>query len=99
MLRLEISDDILIRAVTEAVRDQIGRVNEFAGYVDLKGACEFLSVGETQFKEWVNLGVIHPRKVSSHLVRFSISELRDFMDEFKVRCRATPPLKFVKTQH
>jgi hypothetical protein len=50
----------------------------------LKGACKFLSVGETQFKEWVRLGFVHPRKVSTHLVRFRIDELRDFMEQFKI---------------
>ena len=84
MLRLEIPDDILIRAVSDAVRDQLGRIHEFAGYLDLKGACKFLSVGETQFKEWVKLGYIHSRKVSTHLVRFRVDELRDFMEQFKI---------------
>lgn len=79
-------------------RHQLGRINEFASYVDMKGACQFHSVGETQFKEWVKLGVIHPRKVSTHLFRFSIAELRDFMDQFKIQSRATPPLKIVQTQ-
>ena len=66
MLRVEIPDDLLIRAVSDAVERQLSRINEFSGYVDLKGACKYLSVGESQFKEWVRLGYIHPRKVSSH---------------------------------
>src|SRR5947209_253314 len=85
MLRLEIPDEVLIRAVSEAVERQLTRINDFAGYVDLKGACTFLSVGETQFKEWVRQGFIHPRKVSTHLVRFRIDELRDFMEGFKIQ--------------
>ena len=94
MLRLEIPDDVLVRAVTDAVACQLGKVNDFAGYVDLKGACKFLSVGETQFKEWVKNGFIHPRKISTHLVRFRIDELRDFMDSFKVeRQRVEPKLR------
>ena len=94
MIRLEISDEILIRAVTDAVACQLGKVNDFAGYVDLKGACKFLSVGPTQFKKWVKDGFIHPRKISSHLVRFRIDELRDFMESFKVeRQRAEPKLR------
>jgi hypothetical protein len=84
MLRLEISEDLLVRAVTDAVEKQLARVNELTGYVDMKGACRFLSVGQTQLKEWVRLGFIHPRKVSSHLVRYRIEELRDFMEQFKV---------------
>lgn len=91
MLRLEIPDDILIRAVSDAVRDRLGRIHEFAGYLDLKGACKFLSVGETQFKEWVKLGYIHPRKVSAHLVRFRIDELRDFMEQFKIERQRVRP--------
>ncbi len=87
MLRLEIPDDILVRAVTDAVERQLARVSEYAGYVDLKGACTFLSVGETQFKEWVRLGYIHPRKVSTHLVRYRIDELRDFMEQFRHKPR------------
>ena len=83
MLRIEISDEILVRAVSEAVEHQLSRINDLAGYVDMKGACKFLAVGETQFKEWVRLGYIHPRKVSSHLVRFRLDELRDFMEQFK----------------
>jgi hypothetical protein len=83
MLRLEIPDDVLLRAVTDAVERQLSRINDLTGYVDMKGACKFLSVGETQFKEWVTLGYIHPRKVSSHLVRFRLDELRDFMEQFK----------------
>ncbi len=39
MLRLEIPDDLLVRAVTDAVARHLGKINEFAGYVDLKGAC------------------------------------------------------------
>lgn len=84
MLRLEIPDEILVRAVSDAVERQLIRINDLAGYLDLKGACKFLSVSETQFKEWVRLGLIHPRKVSSHLVRFRIDELRDFMEQFKI---------------
>lgn len=85
MLRLEIPDDILVRAVTDAVERQLSRISDYSGYVDLNGACKFLSVGETQFKEWVRLGYIQPRKVSSHLVRFRLDELRDFMEQFKIQ--------------
>lgn len=85
MLRLDIPDDILLKAVSEAVERQLTRLDELAGYTDMKGACNFLSVGETQFKEWVKLGMIHPRKISSHLVRFRIDELRDFMEQFKIK--------------
>jgi hypothetical protein len=96
MLRLEIPDDVLVRSVTDAVALQLQRVNDFAGYVDLKGACKFLSVGETQFKEWVKNGFIHARKVSTHLVRFRIDELRDFMDQFKItRPQIKPQLRVV----
>lgn len=95
MLRLEIPDEILVRAVTDAVERQLTRINDFAGYVDLRGACKFLSVGETQFKEWVRLGFIHPRKVSTHLVRFRIDELRDFMEQFKIEQRRTKPQRRV----
>ena len=105
VLRLEIPDEILVRAVTDAVACQLGKVNDFAGYVDLKGACKFLSVGETQFKEWVKNGFIHPRKISTHLVRFRIDELRDFMEGFKTerrqvkpRLRALPSLSAASTQ-
>jgi hypothetical protein len=84
MLRLEIPDEILLRAVSEAVERQLTKINDLVGYVDLKGACKFLSVGETQFKEWVRLGFIHPRKISSHLVRFRLEELTDFIEQFKV---------------
>lgn len=87
MLRVEIPDDVLIRALSEAVERQLERINEFSGYVDLKGACKFLSVGESQFKEWVRLGLIHPRKVSSHLVRYRLQELIDFMEEFLLKSR------------
>jgi hypothetical protein len=87
MLRLEIPDDVLIRAVSDAVGKQLARVNEFSGYVDTKGACTFLAVGESQFKEWVRLGYIHPRKVSSHLVRFRLKELEDFMEQFLIKAR------------
>jgi hypothetical protein len=90
MVRLEISDDILVRAVTDAVEHQLSRISDLTGYVDMKGACTFLAVSETQFKEWVKLGYIHPRKVSSHLVRFRIDELRDFMEQFKIE-KPTPP--------
>ncbi len=83
MLRFEIPDDILVRAVTDAVERQITRINDFSGYVDLKGACQFHSVGETQFKEWVRLGYIQPRKVSSHLVRYRLKELEEFMEQFR----------------
>ena len=94
MLRLEIPDEILVRAVTDAVERQLGKINDLTGYVDLKGACKFLSVGETQFKAWVKDGFIHPRKVSSHLVRFRIDELRDFMEQFKIeRQRIKPQLR------
>ena len=58
MLRVEIPDDLLIRAVSDAVERQLSRINEFSGYVDLKGACKYLSVGESQFKEWVRLGYV-----------------------------------------
>jgi hypothetical protein len=85
MLRVEIPDDLLIRAVSDAVEKQLTRVAEFTGYVDMKGACQFLSVGETQFKEWVHLGYIHPRKISSHLVRYRLKELEDFMEQFRTR--------------
>lgn len=85
MVRLEIPEDLLVRAVTDAVARQLAHVADLTGYVDQKGACQFLSVGETQFKEWVKLGYIHPRKVSSHLVRFRIDELRDFMEQFKIQ--------------
>lgn len=87
MLRLEIPDDVLIRAVGDAVEKQLARINEFTGYVDAKGACTFLSVGESQFKEWVRLGYIHPRKVSTHLVRFRLKELEDFMEQFLIKAR------------
>jgi hypothetical protein len=93
MLRLEIPDEILVRAVSDAVEHQLSRVNDLAGYVDMKGACKFLSVGETQFKLWVKLGFIHPRKVSSHLVRFRLDELRDFMEQFKIS-RPAPRSRF-----
>ena len=94
MLRLEIPDDVLVRAVTDAVERQLSRINDLTGYVDMKGARKFLSVGETQFKEWVKLGLIHPRKISSHLVRFRLDELRDFMEQFKItKHGATPQLK------
>ena len=91
MLRLEIPDDVLVRAVSEAVERQLGRINDFTGYVDLRGACKFLSVGETQLKEWVRLGYICPRKVSSHLTRFRIDELRDFMEQFKIQKPGAKP--------
>ena len=84
MLHLEIPDDVLVRAVTDAVARQLGKINDLAGYVDMKGACKFLCVGPTQLKEWIKLGFIHPRKISSHLVRFQIEELRAFMESFKV---------------
>ena len=88
MLRVEIPDDLLIRAVSDAVERQLSRINEFTGYVDLKGACKYLSVGESQFKEWVRLGYIHPRKVSSHLVRYRLKELENFMEDFLIKSRA-----------
>jgi hypothetical protein len=91
MLRVEIPDDLLIRAVSDAVERQLARINDFSGYVDLKGACKFLSVGESQFKEWVRLGYIHPRKISSHLVRYRVKELEAFMEDFLVKSRAKPP--------
>ena len=84
MLRVEIPDDVLIRAVSDAVERQLSRINEFTGYVDLKGACKYLSVGESQFKEWVRFGYIHPRKVSSHLVRYRMKDLENFMEQFKI---------------
>ncbi len=87
MLRVEVPDELLIRAVSEAVEKQLSRINDFSGYVDLKGACKFLSVGESQFKEWVRLGCIHPRKVSSHLVRYRLQELVAFMEEFLMKSR------------
>ena len=87
MLRVEIPDDLLIRAVSDAVERQLSRINEFSGYVDLKGGCKYLSVGESQFKEWVRLCYIHPRKVSSHLVRYRLKELEDFMEEFLIKSR------------
>jgi hypothetical protein len=90
MLRLEIPDEILVRAVTDAVERQLTRISDYSGYVDMNGACKFLSVGETQLKQWVKLGYIYPRKVSSHLVRFRLDELRDFMERFKIE-RPTPP--------
>ena len=94
VLRLEIPDDVLVRAVTDAVALQLGKINDLTGYVDLKGACKFLSVGTTQMKEWVKNGFIHPRKISSHLVRFRIDELRDFMESFKIeRQRIKPGLR------
>ena len=89
MLRVEISDDLLIRAVSDAVEKQLSRINEFSGYVDLKGACKYLSVGESQFKEWVRLGYVHPRKVSSHLVRYRLKELEDFMEHFLITSRTS----------
>ncbi len=88
MLRVEIQDELLIRAVSEAVGKQLSRINDFSGYVDRKGACKFLSVGESQFKEWVRLGYIHPRKVSSHLVRYRLQELVVFMEEFLIQSRS-----------
>jgi hypothetical protein len=88
MLRVEIQDELLIRAVSEAVEKQLSRINDFSGYVDLKGACKFLSVGESQFKEWVRLGYIYPRKVSSHLVRYRLQELVVFMEEFLIKSRS-----------
>jgi len=88
MLRVEISDELLIRAVSQAVEKQLSRIDDFSGYLDLKGACKFLSVGETQFKEWVRLGFIHPRKVSSHLVRYRREELVTFMEEFLIQARS-----------
>jgi hypothetical protein len=87
MLRVEIPDELLIRAVSEAVEKQLSRINDFSGYLDLKGACKFLSVGESQFKEWVRLGYLHPRKVSSHLVRYRLQELVAFMEEFLIKKR------------
>jgi hypothetical protein len=88
MLRVEIPDELLIRAVSGAIEKQLSRINDFSGYVDLKGACKFLSVGESQFKEWVRLGFIHPRKVSSHLVRYRLQELVVFMEEFLIKSRS-----------
>jgi hypothetical protein len=88
MLRVEIPDELLIRAVSEAVEKQLSRINDFSGYLDLKGACKFLSVGESQFKEWVRLGYLHPRKVSSHLVRYRLQELVAFMEEFLIKPRS-----------
>ncbi len=88
MLRVEIQDELLIRAISDAVEKQISRINDFSGYVDLKGACKFLSVGESQFKEWVRLCYIHPRKVSSHLVRYRLQELVVFMEEFLIKSRS-----------
>jgi hypothetical protein len=88
MLRVEIPDDVLIRAVSDAVEKQLSRINDFSGYVDLKGACKFLSVCESQFKEWVRLGYIHPRKVSSHLVRYRLKELESFIDDFLIKSRS-----------
>lgn len=85
MLRVEIPDELLIRAVSEAVEKQLWRITDFSGYLDLKGACKFLSVGESQFKEWVRLGYLHPRKVSSHLVRYRLQELVAFMEEFLIK--------------
>ncbi|MGI9114621.1 MAG: helix-turn-helix transcriptional regulator [Chthoniobacterales bacterium] len=87
MLCVEIPDDLLIRAVSDAVEKQLTRINDFSGYVDLKGACRFLSVSESQFKEWLRLGYIHPRKLSSHLVRYRLEELAAFMEEFLVKTR------------
>ncbi len=87
MLRVEIPDELLIRAVSDAVERQLSRINEFSGYVDIKGACKYLCVGESQFKEWVRLGYIHPRKVSSHLVRYRLKELEVFMEEFLIKSR------------
>ena len=91
MLRVEIPDEVLIRAVSDAVERQLTKINDFSGYVDLKGACKFLSVGESQFKEWVRLGYIHPRKISSHLVRYRLKELETFMEDFLIKSRAKPP--------
>lgn len=88
MLRVEIPDELLIRAVSDAVEKQLSRINDFSGYLDLKGACKFLSVGESQFKEWVRLGYLHPRKVSSHLVRYRLQELVTFMEEFLIKPRS-----------
>ncbi len=88
MLRVEIPDELLIRAVSEAVEKQLSRINDFSGYLDLRGACKFLSVGESQFKEWVRLGYLHPRKVSSHLVRYRLQELVAFMEEFLIKPRS-----------
>ena len=87
MLRLEIPDDVLIRAVSDAVERQLSKINDLTGYVDLKGACKFLSVGESQFKEWVKLGYIHPRKISSQLVRYRLQELEAFMEDFVIKSR------------
>ena len=87
MFRVEIPYDVLIHAVSEAIEGHLSRIAEFTGYVDIKGACKFLSVGESQFKEWVKIGVIHPRKVSSHLVRYRLKELEDFMEEFRIKSR------------
>jgi hypothetical protein len=87
MLRVEIPDELLIRAVSEAVEKQLSRINDFSGYLDLKGACKFLSVGESQLKEWVRLGYLHPRKVSSHLVRYRLQELVAFMEDFLIKKR------------
>ncbi len=87
MLRLEIPDDVLIRAVSDAVERQLSKINDLRGYVDIKGACKFLSVGESQFKEWVKLGYIHPRKFSTHLVRYRLNELETFMEEFVIKSR------------
>ena len=91
MLRVEIPDEVLIRAVSDAVERQLTKINDFSGYVDLKGACKFLSVGESQLKEWVRLGYIHPRKISSHLVRYRLKELETFMEDFLIKSRAKPP--------
>ncbi len=91
MLRVEIPDEVLIRAVSDAVERQLTKINDFSGYVDLKGACKFLSVGESQFKEWVRLGYIHPRKISSHLVRYRLKELETFMEDFLIKSRAKTP--------
>jgi hypothetical protein len=87
MLRLDIPDDVLIRAVSEAVERQLSKINDLIGYTDIKGACKFLFVGESQFKEWVRLGFIHPRKISSHLVRYRLKELESFMEEFVIKSR------------
>lgn len=74
--------------MSDAVERQLSRNNEFTGYVDLKGACKYPSVGESQFKEWERLGYILPRKVSSHLVRYRLKELEVFMEEFLIKSRS-----------
>lgn len=77
---------VVDRAVSEAVEKQLSR-NDFSGYLDLKGACKFLSVGESQFKEWVRLGLSPPAQSQFTFGALSPSGTRAFMEEFLIKKR------------